>query len=656
MTSHDVATEPVFATSGGIVYTGEMIRAPLWRPSFGDPLTGDAYLRVVFLEEPQRVSPQALHDHRIAVYVPGSRSPELDRAEVELRAMREAMGTYASDVESVEALTAEGSEVEERAVGAWAASFREGQVITAPALEIDLEAIFSDGYWSTWCERIGDQLLARAYPDPPIRRELLRIPVRPDVDAPVLVDAVLGGSGDASGFAMDAYGPALGLSSSLAPRVPDLSRCPAINELASMIEQGQAPDDIGRVLAHERGYTYPLATLFLLLHISRGTHELHLRPGHGLQFHDGTALSADVVASTDIAGLRWPTRLWDRIDGIAPVDAATTDANAYLAALAGPIGRADEAAEAAARRLSALRDGLPAMVSVVSQLLEAQTNSTPPTKVAKLTALAEAADVTDAIALARRQFAGPAALADAIALWEAWRSAEPHAAPLAAATMWLREAVIDESADELYLERNGLGSRLHDPSLIVSPHTWASLVEAAALFRRRYADAYRRHHEAFHAEMERQAHAMEGIALKAHALGLLNGITELGPRVGEGLPPIVDELHNEVAACGTERTEDQIAQAPLCPACGLHLGAEPPSRDVEQLAAYVDEALGVQNRRLATLVAHRFAGRPGHEALDRFVGVSQVSDLSGLANVLDDELTGFITTLLQETQPGSKGG
>ncbi|MDA0797653.1 MAG: hypothetical protein O2884_03085 [Chloroflexi bacterium] len=53
-------------------------------------------------------------------------------------------------------------------------------------------------------------------------------------------------------------------------------------------------------------------------------------------------------------------------------------------------------------------------------------------------------------------------------------------------------------------------------------------------------------------------------------------------------------------------------------------------------------------------MAHRILERPGHDQIDRFIQVVQVSDLSGLANVLDDVVVQFITELID--QPEDQGG
>ncbi|MDA1173906.1 MAG: hypothetical protein O2826_05225, partial [Chloroflexi bacterium] len=195
---------------------------------------------------------------------------------------------------------------------------------------------------------------------------------------------------------------------------------------------------------------------------------------------------------------------------------------------------------------------------------------------------------------------------------------------------------------------------LQAPRLLTSPHEWAALVETGHLFQHRYATAYLRQHREYHAKVGTLAHAVDTAWRKAKALDRLNSLPALGEPVGVGLPALAEEMRNAVMACGTEREIADVEAAPMCPTCGMPLGAPPPTTDVDHLTAYVDEALGEQNRRLALTMAHRILERPGHDQIDRFIQVVQVSDLSGLANVLDDVVVQFITELID--QPEDQGG
>jgi hypothetical protein len=650
MTTENPEPTLVSVEHGGITYTGEVIRSDSWHPTHGQPLTGDALFRIVFLADPTNVFPRSLHDHRIAVYVPGERTAELERAEVALRSIRAAMGTYATDADTFDMLSAETRQIEDGAVDAWADSFQRGHLIAAPSLDANLEEIFADGYWSTWAERIGKLLLQRAYPSTPVRAELLQIPLRPESDAPVILAAALGASaGDASAFALDSFGPALGLSSSLAPRVSDISKSEVVQRLSKMVDDAWAPADIGHALAHEMGLTYPLATAFLLLWISVGHHSLRLRPGHGLKLHDGSPLDADSISAANAASLKWPSALWPLIAAISQAEAPAT-ADPFLAALAGPVGKDEDIQAAASRRIAELQDDLPQVAHTLTRLATAQRRQDPPRELAIFRAIAASDTVDEALAAARKDAPTPALFAATMALWQSWANADDTASGLATIAGWLDAATIDEAANALFTEREALVQRIKAPRLLTSPHEWAALLESARLFQHRYAAESQRHHREYHAEISTLTHTVDDAWRKTKALEQLNNLSALGTPLGHGLPALAREMRNAVIPCDAERQIADIEATPLCPTCGLHLGATPPSNDVQQLAALVDEALGEQNRRLALALAHRILERPGLDQIDRFIQVVQVSDLMGLANILDEPVVTFIKDLLDQPE------
>jgi hypothetical protein len=648
MTTGPTTPSAVSVVHQGIEYAGGFFRAPAWNPSFGEPLTGDAYFRVVFLEHASAVFPRAIHDHRIAVYVPGARSPELDRAEVELRVMREAMGSYAAESESIDLLSSENDDIEQRAVGAWAASFRDGQLIAAPALDADLGALFADGYWSTWAERIGTLLIARAYPDAPVRHDLMQTPLRPNDDAPMLFDA-LSGVGDATAaFAIDAFGAGLGLSVGASGQPPSST----FQRLAEMATTGWAPDAIGHALAHEQGVTYPLATLYLLQWVRDGQHALRLRPGHGLLQRNGERFAKDTLSADDLASLRWPLGLWDRIESLEPAGAPDA-VDAHLAALAGPVGQGESLPGAAGRRLAELRDDLPSVLLAVGNLTIAQGDSSLPAQAIDLQRIAAGDSVATAIDIAKQAYPDAGAFAGLLTLWHAWGNNDAHATRMGHEIDWLRSALVDEESTGLFTEREALMTRIHARGLLTAPHEWPPLVEHLRLFKQRYAVAYLAYHQEHHATLAHLAHLVDEVWRKANALDRLNEISELGTPMGEGLLGLAEEMRNTVIACGMERAPADVLLTPLCPACAMHIGAGAPAREVAQLASYVNDALGEQNRRLATRVAHQIIERPEHVDLDRFIQMVQISDLGGLANVLDDQVVAFIRGLLQPNTGGS---
>ncbi len=658
MTSDGTHYESITAIHNGIQYTGEMVRASAWDASFGLPLVGDRYFRVVFLEAPAVLSASDIRDSRIAVYVPGPRTAGLERAEAQLRTMREAQGLHASESETRDALDSEVREIEERAVEEWTESFRHGHLVTAPPLTVDLEAVFEDGYWSAWGERIAVKLLARTYEESLIDAALIMGALRPDLDAPMLFEAVTGAQGDLSNFVMEAFAWALGIAQPASARTLDLSACPALNVIESAIGETR-PGELGHLLAHEHGLTYPLATLFMLLFVSMGTHRLRLDRGHGMRARDGSVLGEDMISAQTLARLAWPTELWDWVESIEPMDSTAPEPTSYMAAM----GLEELAQQPESERQAALRQWADDMGRSIDTVAEA---------LAKLAA-AQGRELDGAVSaeinimrgllsseplalpgLAESAYGSAGAFANAVKLWQAWRTALRHVAPLAEAVGFLGRATVDEDRSDLFMEREVLREQLLEPRLLSAPQQWGPLVEGFERFRRGYVAAYLRHHDEYHARMGALAHVMDEASAQASALARLNSLSELGAPVAADLPGLTAELRNEVIACGADPSAADIAEQVRCQACGIGLDGKAPVDEVNRLAGYVQEALGEQNRRLSTHIAHRLIQRDDQERLDRFIQVVEVSDLAGLAHVLDDELTSFVGALLREPASGDQ--
>ena len=646
MTTSAPDPQPVSAVHGGLQYTGELVRASRWEPSLGSPLDADAYFRVVFLESPAPPPVEELLDARIAVHVPAPPSQTLRSAESELRELREAQTTYAGD-----ALADRAHDVEGRVVEEWASSFRGGQVVASPPVEFDTEAVFASGYWSAWAERIGEVLLGRAYPELPVDASKLRVPLRPEQSAPMILDGVVDPASSAGSIALDAFGAALGIA--VSRRGPDLSRCAGIDLVAAEAERHDG-GALGHRLAHELGLTYPLATLFALLYVLRGPAEVRLAPSHRVRLRGDSPLDRPRITAADLPRLAWPWTFWGDVEGIGHADATSAERAArYLGVLGvGVEAATDEERRGSLRRwLGTMSDGLLSVTQHLTALAGAQGRELGGSELeplARIRRLVEVDDAADVGPRAEEVFGGIDAFRTDMDLWEGWRGALDHAAVLTGAIAFLELASVDDARRELLMERDALASRLRDPGLLTSPRQWPALAEDASRFARAYADAYVKHHDAYHAQMELLAHRMAEVAVGGRALARLNSVAELGRPVSPELTALCEELLNGVRTCGAVVDPDAIARDAVCLACGVRLGATPPTDEVDSLAAYVREALGEQNVRLARAVVHRLLSRDDHERLDRFIQVVEVSDLSGLANVLDDELTAFLGALLRE--------
>jgi hypothetical protein len=619
----------VNAAHAGLVYTGEMVRAASWHPVLAAPLTGATYFRVVFCAAPSQVRPEQLTDGRIAVCVPGPVSPAVGQAEAERRLLREARASYGAGADAAADLDARIDRLAQEADAGWAAAYGSGRVVT-DAGELPTGAVFSDGGLSTWAGRLGGLLLAWAYPTLPWDPARLPAPLLPERDAPLLWAALRGEPDEAGRAVLASAGTALGLS-----RAQPGAGAP----LALVAEEASRDPGpgLGMRLAHGLGLTYPLAALLLLEHVATGEASLRLRPGHGFSLRDGTPLRGVRIGPAEARELAWPPRLWAFLEAVEPTGAPSPrplseedDTPARLRAGVRPLRRDLEALA------TAQGSGLP---PEVQRLLEG------------LEGVSAAAGPLEREARMREAFGDEAGWAAAAGRWRAWDANAGHLPELTDGLRYLDVASVPEERRELALEREALSARLHDPALALAPHQWGALRDGLRRFRQAYARAYLRHHDDYHARMGLLAQRMRETVTQARALARLNALAALGAPVAPDLPALAEELENSVLACGAVPLAEEIAQAGTCRSCGLHLDTEPPGREGETLSGYVRQALEEQNARLARRLARRLLREGGNSRLSRFVQVVQVADLSGLAAILDDELTAFIAQLLAEERP-----
>ena len=625
---------PVSVVHAGIEYPGEVVRAQRWDPVWGEQLRGDVYFRVVFLEQPAPPDSVSLHDARIVVCVPDQQPPDQS-------SVREPQAPYVTGPP------------------AQASAF-----LTDPSLAVDTTAVFADGGPDQWAQRLGSLLLARAYPVLPIRSTLLAATLKPGTDARLVFEGLLTVEPSASAAeAMDAFAPALGLAKEGAPRMMDLSECFALQVIQSELtaSSGSAEgESLGWRMAHFHGLTYPLATLFTLLFLSVGDWELRLRPGHPLMLRNGMPLERNRVTAANLPNLEWPPNLWSHAQQLGPHGGDLWDrAIPYLRELNVNLDEAEVLDwEEQRRRLRQLMGYLSQELRVLTDqlelLVEAQGRDWNPSEVAWLAQFQAMASLGDEMALpqeADELFGGVPGFRKAMEQWRGWSANMTHTGLLADGLGFMDLAIIPEELAAFYTERQALLGRLRSPELVVSPHQWAGLVEELEAFRHRYATAYLQHHETYHAEMALLGHRMADIRLEARALEQLNGVSALGEALAPDLPALVEELYNSIASCSAHPLSEEIERFPRCEECGIRLSAHPPTKDVESLGGYVHEALREQNQRLSGWVVSRLIQGQESEEIDRFIKVVQVSDLSGLAQVLNPELVQFITKLLE--QPSS---
>ena len=241
----------------------------------------------------------------------------------------------------------------------------------------------------------------------------------------------------------------------------------------------------------------------------------------------------------------------------------------------------------------------------------------------------------------------PAALADDITLVRCLTEQPQATAELAAMRAYLSGAVLEPKMRTLFVDHAATREQLSFVTLLSGPHTLASMRAAFEVFRAAYAAAYAEHHQRYWGAFARLRVTLEEAASTAQALARLNTLQALGRPVGRNAITAYERLLRRPRLCATDDLEPALREQPTCPDCSITMGDVTPSEETERTLRLLQAALAGQQARLASEAVHRVLARGG-ERLDQFLQIVQASDVTGLAQVLDDELLAFLSELLSE--------
>ena len=220
-----------------------------------------------------------------------------------------------------------------------------------------------------------------------------------------------------------------------------------------------------------------------------------------------------------------------------------------------------------------------------------------------------------------------------------------HVQGLVRARAYLDAVSLPEGQEEMALDLSSLRQQLELDNVVQNPHLCPSLQALFAWFRSRYAKLYRERHLRHQREMAAVLRKIEQARPAVAALARLNTLRELGPPVSAHLPTEFARLASTLKCCLQEAAQG-LDEAPRCALCGLGPEEQAPVAYVERLSAELERALGEQNRRLSAEAICQILAQSSEDLVDRFIKIVQASDLSALANILDDRLAGFLRDLL----------
>jgi len=205
----------------------------------------------------------------------------------------------------------------------------------------------------------------------------------------------------------------------------------------------------------------------------------------------------------------------------------------------------------------------------------------------------------------------------------------------------------DSAIDQLEMECRLLAAELDSQRPIRNPETFGSLEVRFNKFKWTYAALY----DDAHARLRAQALALARVAGDARrhleALARLDSIGVLGPPAAAGFMPSMADLAARVTPCSFDG-HLAPAEVPRC-RCGFVLGTLLPEA---QLIDLFDRIKSVLRTKLATLsrgaIARLIQEHDRGRRLEGFLKITQAAQTEALVQVLDDDLTNYLSELLDE--------
>ena len=644
---------PWRAMHRGIEYNGELLLSNTWRAELGRKIEKeDIRFRIVTLSKQQRVPLKDIEDERLAICIPAQPRAEAKRLHRKYRAIREKRAIYA----------AEEQELKAKLLREQTSSYATGCIITKSQLPIEPEQVFSAPDNKTRFNLIASTLLANAYPDLPIDASALSKPI--SAKTPGLVfNGFFGPEDDLEAKrAVEDFAVALGLAQ---PDNPDKfapQNCPVFAILAAELEAHRGSlsiADLYRKLATHYGLPRNLITLYLLcfVHHGRPAVELRLKPDHGLVLRSGERFAQAELTAPYIAAVRWRGELWQDWESLCYSKEPLWNVTLPYAREIEQTLKASTAPEEIKYQeglLLAKIEELERTLEQVTGMLElvAAGLGTPPDKevlaaLERLPRLGRCKSYQQFYQTVQQEYRAPSALAEDISLHRRLCQLSEIAPQVLKVKAYLDGVVLRESDGELIMDRLSLLEQLTLSNLLAAPHLWPSIETLFDWFKPRYGTIYQSFHSNYNQELASLHSSLLAVKVKLEALRRLNSITELGPPLAEELLHEYEPLLAEAKPCPA--TKVPIEDQPLCPYCGLMLTATPPS-EVEQFLNRLHQALSEQHRRLSAEAIRQILSQVNESRVDQFVKVIQTSDLSSLANVLDDDLVAFLRQLLADAE------
>ncbi|MBI2166331.1 MAG: hypothetical protein HYU29_08030 [Chloroflexi bacterium] len=660
------------ADYSGLRYKGQFTVAPHWDPAWGQRLEEDAYFRIVFLTAPQRATSFLLQDPRITVSIPG-RAPARRKAslEREFRAVGEALRLYVTMRETSAAplrrsLEGRQEELRRDLAAEEARSYYYGRVVTQGDLALHPREVFHTGTYRDWCQALAQHLLAAAYPHLPWDPASLPRPLARE-EVVHLYEGLIGArlQEEPVRSALLAFSVPLGLAAPTEPLRLALQSNAVYDVIQRALQSSRGAADARDLLhhlAHERGLTLPLATLYLMSYLLAGPQEveIHLRPGHRLKTASGYPFPGDRLFKEALPEIPWEDRWWEDLLTVAEPSPPTWQtlapyAKAFLPGVPNGLPQADPSAIAQllSHALAQVREQLPAVrqsLQTLSDTLGHTLAQTGQEALERLEGAASATNPSQLFPLCRR-IGPPSALAQVLDLHRRLLQLSEKVQEIRMVKECLDGAALGPRQQDMAFEKATILAQLDVNSLVQNPSLWPTVKGHFETLYSRYREAYAYHHTAYNRQARTLARRLEQMRPRLEALDRLNTLLELGPPVRPDLSPWYRGLQGSLKLCTAPPPEGYQEPQPFCPNCHLTLLDTVPEEETSLLEEALRDALAQQNHRLASYTTHRILDTPGRDLTDKFIQIVQASDLDSLAGVLDDEVLAFLRSYLRQGRP-----
>ena len=217
---------------------------------------------------------------------------------------------------------------------------------------------------------------------------------------------------------------------------------------------------------------------------------------------------------------------------------------------------------------------------------------------------------------------------------------------------YLEGVSLGRKDEELKVDMLSIREQLQLRELSLRPHLWSGVKDMFRWFKSQYITLYMKYHRDYYREAAGLYDTLKHSQLQIEALKKLNNLPELGRPVSVAVPDRYQDMLSLLRPCPIDEiTEDSLKMRPTCGNCGLLLSAIPPTKEATEYMEQLRDGLEEQCRRIGLAASKRILAERPQKKLEQLIKVANVSDLTSLVNVLDDELLQLLRELLREPVP-----